>query len=148
MFQSTAELCPSWIDPSPFNFALVLYTVFSCPKDPSILKYYDDSKNNKLLRRSVFTMPPIFIMPWTLLWGKMSVIPRKMVSKSQCDSKFTTRSLFSTAGSFGCHSDKLSVCANLVHYRGHLDFGSLGPRGPKSSKRSWYESRTTIFKLL
>ena len=30
-------------------------------------KYYDDSENSELLRRSVFTTPPIFMTPQTLL---------------------------------------------------------------------------------
>ena len=30
-------------------------------------KYYDHSKNCESLRRSVFTMPPKFTTPWTLL---------------------------------------------------------------------------------
>ena len=87
------------------------------PKDPSVLKMlrYDDSKNSELLRRSVFTTPPKFTTPWTLLAEEECLYfpgkwcPRKLRcdsksprrTKNTMRSKFTTRSIFSTAGSFG-----------------------------------------------
>ena len=78
-------------------------------------KCYDDSNNIELLRRSVFTTPPSFTTPQTLLGeGKCLQFPQNWCphkvcggSKSECGSKFTahskftTRSIFGTAGSFG-----------------------------------------------
>ena len=59
-----------------------LEIVFLEPQKWRPLKpYYRLHGNSELPHRSVFTTPPKFATPWTLLGeGKMSVIPRKLVS--------------------------------------------------------------------
>ena len=73
----------------------------------------------------------------------MSVIPRKMVSalryfsKSQCDSKFTTRSkfaactIFSTVGSFGFRLPPVRQCSDKL----------LHPEDPAILKTLWVVNR-------
>ena len=101
---------------SEFTRRTAIASLASLPKGPFRTKNTTTiAKIVTFLRRSVFTMPPRFTMPGTLLReGKCLEFPGKGClhkvrrdSKSQGDSKFTTRSkfttcsIFSTAGSFG-----------------------------------------------
>ena len=85
---------------------------FHHPKDPAVLKTLRDSE---LLRRSVFTTPPIFTTVWTPLWGKkcqqnqgdgvstggVAIANHCAIVKSLRIVNSLRRSLFCVAGSFG-----------------------------------------------